>query len=422
VLTLTALAGLAFWGHAHNWQLTLTPPGGSDPPSKDGDSAVVKVLNSSRIEFPSLQAVKKAGIRDEPAKLQDLSHYVVANGMVDYEPALYARLTSRAAGIVWRVYKEIGSPIQRGEVLALLDAAEVGKIKADFLQSLTQFRLRSSALSRLKEADKQGAVSLRSLQEAEASVREARIKLFNDQQALLNLGLSIRIEEVENLDEKELVRHLRLLGLPEAIQRQLPTETITANLLPLTAPFDGLVVDRNAATGEVVQTTQPKTLFVVADVRHLHIDIDVNPEDMAWVHLGQPVEFRTDGSNIEAACKVTHISPEVDEKTRRVKVHAETQNPDGRLRPNAFGTGRILVTQRAGVVVPAEAVQADASGDIVFVCVSDTVFEARRVNPGLRQSNVVEVDGVRAGERVVTHGSYILKSELQKDRIAGGED
>ena len=53
---------------------------------------------------------------------------------------------------------------------------------------------------------------------------------------------------------------------------------------------------------------------------------------------------------------------------------------------------------------------------------SDTVFEARKVQAGLRQGNLVEVQGVRPGEEVVTRGSFVLKSELQKDRIAGGED
>jgi hypothetical protein len=56
------------------------------------------------------------------------------------------------------------------------------------------------------------------------------------------------------------------------------------------------------------------------------------------------------------------------------------------------------------------------------VRISDTVFEARRIRPGLRQDGFVEVEGMRAGEQVVTVGSFILKSELQKDRIAAGDD
>src|SRR5207249_1087249 len=120
--------------------------------------------------------------------------------------------------------------------------------------------------------------------------------------------------------------------------------------------------------------------------------------------------------------RVSHISPEVNERTRRVRVHAVVPNEDGRLRPNTFGSGRIVVGERPrAVVVPVEAVQSDGAGSLVFVRVSETGFEARPVRTGLRQENLVEVSGVREGEEAVTTGSFLLKSELQKDRIAGGD-
>jgi cobalt-zinc-cadmium efflux system membrane fusion protein len=106
-----------------------------------------------------------------------------------------------------------------------------------------------------------------------------------------------------------------------------------------------------------------------------------------------------------------------------VTVHAEVDNPDGRLRPNAFGTGRIILRERPdAVVVPSEAVQTDGSTSLVFVRVSDTGFEARPVEPGLREGDLVEVSGVRPGEEVVTTGSFALKSELLRERITGGDD
>jgi membrane fusion protein, heavy metal efflux system len=299
----------------------------------------------------------------------------------------------------------------------------VGKTKAEFLQGLALVKSRALTLARLQAIDQHGAIAQRHLQEAETALREARIRLFNEQQALLNLGLHLSIEELENMAEKQLVRHLRLLGLPESIQRGLDTDSLTANLLPLAAPFDGLVVDRSAAVGEVVQMTQPKTLFVVADVRVVHIDLDVNAEDMPGVRVGQAVSFRPDGSAFDSSGAVSHISPEVDEKTRRVRVHAETPNPDGRLRPNTFGTGRIVIGERPGVVVvPGEAVQDDGATNLVFIRVSDTAFEARKVQLGLREGNLVEVKGVQPGEEVVTGGSFVLKSELQKERITGGDE
>jgi cobalt-zinc-cadmium efflux system membrane fusion protein len=336
----------------------------------------------------------------------------------------------------------------------------VGRAKASFLQSLAQVRTWTLTVERMRETWGKGAVSERSLREAEASLREARIKLFNDQQALLNLGLPLHLKEVEPLSEEQQVRHLRLLGLPESVRKMLDAETATANLLPLTAPFDGVVVERNTAPGEIVEALLGKYLFVVADVGQLHIDLRVNPRDMTDVRLGQTVTFHLEGKDTPSAtAEVSHISPEVDAKTRRVYVHAEVTSSVGQLRPNTFGTGRILIRQRShALVVPSEAVQADSNPSplaalgatgmgmmasplgqgpllaasallpgsthpsLVFIRLSPTTFQVRQVRTGLRDGSVIEIDGVQPGEEVVTTGSFALKSELRKEQISGGDE
>ncbi len=475
LLTLSLLAGLALWGAHADWKVpeglrfwaqdAIAPAepteegikvvsDGTESPERSSDT-----LPQRRIEFPSDESVQKAGIRLAGVEVRPLipppglyggliglldsgpggvlltgsrlmpgqtplARYITAQAAVDYDPPRYAHLTPRASGIVWRVYKEIGDPVRAGDVLALLDSAEVGKAKAELILSLTQVRLRTEVLRRLRTAGGSGAVSERALLDAETAQREAQVRLFNDHQALLNLGLPIRLEDLEGLSDKELVRKLRLLALPEIVGKAADADGLTANLLPLTAPFDGKVIQRHAAVGEVVLASHPRPLFVVADVRQLHIDLSVRPEDMAAVRLGQTVVFRSDAHGDRVAiARVSHISPEVDEKTRRVTVHAEVPNPDGWLRPNTFGTGQIQVEEMPqALVVPAEAVQTEGSTPIVFVRRSDRSFEARPVQLGVREGNVIAVRGVRPGEEVVTTGSFALKSQLLKARIGGGED
>jgi cobalt-zinc-cadmium efflux system membrane fusion protein len=105
-------------------------------------------------------------------------------------------------------------------------------------------------------------------------------------------------------------------------------------------------VERNVALGEVVRTSQPQTLFVVADLHKLQLELNVKPEDISQVHVGRPVTFRPDDGGDGISGVVSHISPKVDSQTRQVRVHAEISDPDGRLRPNSFGTGHILVGER----------------------------------------------------------------------------
>jgi RND family efflux transporter MFP subunit len=239
----------------------------------------------------------------------------------------------------------------------------------------------------------------------------------------------VRLKDLEDLPEEQAGRQLRLLGLPEHVRGQVDPETLTANLLPLAAPFDGQVVTHpHAARGQVVGPTpgrDTEPLFVVADTRELHIDMEVHLEDIPQLRVGQEVAFAPANANGPSATgKIAHISPEVNEKTRNVQVHAEVENPDGRLRPRTFGTGKVLIRQESeAVVVPTEAVQSEGATSFVFVRVADDAFQVRPVVPGLRDASakVTEVRGVRPGEEVATVGSYVLKSELFKERIAGGD-
>jgi cobalt-zinc-cadmium efflux system membrane fusion protein len=99
----------------------------------------------------------------------------------------------------------------------------------------------------------------------------------------------------------------------------------------------------------------------------------------------------------------------------------EIPNPGGRLRPHTFGRGKVVIGQHSAVVVPDEAVQWDGHGHLVFVEESARVFQPRRVEVGIRAGGLTEVRGVRDGERVAAAGSHVLKSEMLKDRIAGGD-
>src|SRR5262249_22617354 len=138
------------------------------------------------------------------------------------------------------------------------------------------------------------------------------------------------------------------------------------------------------------------------------------------------VVFSADGMPHEARCRVGWISTEVDSKTRTVQVRAEVENPlldetseagEGQrlLRANVFGTGRIRVRHRPdAVAAPRTAVHAKGTRRLVFLPRADgRSFEPREVRTGISQGKFTEVlDGLSPGDRVVTTGSYMLKSEL----------
>src|SRR5689334_14204564 len=138
---------------------------------------------------------------------------VAANGEVSYDPTRVARLSSRLPGTVWQVDKQVGDPVREDEVLALVDAADVGKAKAEFLQAFAQLELRRKTYEGLSQAAATGAVPDRQVREAETTLSEARIRLRAAQQSLVNLGLPLNGDDLKGLSEDRLAARLQFLGL-----------------------------------------------------------------------------------------------------------------------------------------------------------------------------------------------------------------
>lgn len=384
-------------------------------------------LHLRRIQFASKEAAAKAGVEVEPVWLAPIIESVSAHGEVTYDQTRVARLSARVSGTVWRVTKQVGDRVQQGEILALVDAAEVGKAKAEFLQTLVQVDLKKQMLTNFRAAE--GAVPERTIQEAEAATQEAQIRLLTAQQALVNLGLPIQADDFTGLRSEEIVARVRFLGLPEAVAKPLDPKTTTANLLPLRAPLDGVVVSRAVVAGEVVDTA--KALFVVADVRSMWLTLNVRQEDTQKLTLGQPVQFHVDGRAEEVRGTIDWISSAVDEKTRTVRVRADLANAEELLRSNTFGTGRIILREeKSAVVVPNDAIQWDGDCHVVFVrdknydpqkADSLLVFHVRKVRPGARNDRYTEIAaGVLPNELVATKGSGVLRSELLKNHLGAG--
>src|SRR5262249_3738417 len=174
---------------------------------------------------------------------------------------------------------------------------EVGRAKAEFLQALAQAEARGQTLEQLRETYRKGGLSEARYREAAAAAREAQVRLVAAQQALLNLGLPVRAEDVRGLAPADLGRRVQFLGLPPEVVNLLDPRTPTANLIPVKAPLDGVVVARKVGAGEQVDPS--RTLFVVADTRRLWLTLNVRPQDARSLRPrdalrgtpGQPVRF-----------------------------------------------------------------------------------------------------------------------------------
>ena len=108
--------------------------------------------------------MEKAGVDIAVVEQQPVVEAVVANGEIVYDETHMAHLASRVAGTVWRVEKQVGDAVAKGDVLALIDAADVGRAKSELLQAIAQLRLKQANVERLQPLAADGAVPGKQLQ------------------------------------------------------------------------------------------------------------------------------------------------------------------------------------------------------------------------------------------------------------------
>lgn len=379
-----------------------------------------------RIQFASAEAVKKAGLDVALVDRQPLVEAVAANGQITYDQTRFASLSPRLSGTVWQVMKNVGDRVQSREVLALVDAAEVGRAKMELIQALAQEELTRKAVQRLESLTE--IVPGRQLLEAQAAWVQARARLLGVQQSLSNFGLPVNVEPLRRLSAEQQAERLRWLGVPEADVQQFSPDETTANLLPVRAPLDGIVVARQAVAGEVVDAS--RILFQLADTSRMWLTLSVSVEDVGRLALGQPVRFRADGGGGEVRGTIVWISTTADRDTRMVSVRAELPNPQGQLRNETFGAGQIVLRdEQEAVVVPNEAVHWEGCCQVVFVRdrgyfdkpASPKVFHVRTVRLGAGDEKFTEIiAGVLPGEVVAAQGSDVLRAELLKNSLGEG--
>ena len=184
-------------------------------------------------------------------------------------------------------------------------------------------------------------------------------------------------------------------------------------LYELKAALAGTVIDRQTTLGEYVSEQKPA--FVIADLSTVWVDFSVYRRDLTRVNIGDQVfiDPADGGPAIEA--KVSYLSPVGSSDTQSALARAIVPNPEQRLRPGLFTTGRLtLSAKQVAVAVKSSALQTIENRTVVFVRNGEK-FEIRDVEIGERDAEFVEITfGVLEGDVYAARNSFIVKAELAK--------
>jgi len=306
-----------------------------------------------------------------------------------------AHVTPRVPGVVIRVDKSLGDPVRAGERLALMQSRELAEAKAGYLSAVERLTLARANFERENGLWRAKVTSEQEYLEAKQALAEAEI------------------------DKRSNEQKLHALGFDDAYIDRLPRQPESElTIVPLLAPFQGVVVERHATLGERIG--EETAAFVIADLSSVWLNISIYPKDLGRVGIGQKVSVAL--PEAEAAIgEIRFVAPNVGEETRTARALAVLDNASRRLRPGSFVTARIAVDSKtARVRVPKTALQTHEGETVVFVA-TDEGFVPRPVRTGSSNGDFVEiVDGVQKGERYAQTGAFTLKAQMAKATFGDG--
>lgn len=381
-----------------------------------GGSRAQNSKNANAAAAPA--APQAVDVTSAPSIMRDLPRFVEATGSLAGDEQ--TDVAPQVGGRVVSVGVDLGSYVQRGQVIAQLDAGDA------------QLRLEQSRAA---------------LQQAESSVHQAEARI----------GISpgqrfepTRVAEVQaakaayDLAEKNLTRFEKLLEsgdvsrsgydqqkaqrdqLREQYQAQLTlanqsyAAVLTARAaaqaarvavsqaekgirdVTVLAPISGYVADRPADVGEYVSTSSK--VATIVRTNPLRVRIDIPEQAISTVRPGQSVSVSVSTYPDRAfAGRVARVSPNVSSTSRTLTVEAEVDNGENLLKPGQFATIRVLMPQTdPAILVPARAVRIDGTTARVFV-IQDGVARERLIATGQQEGDLIEVKGnIQAGELVAT--------------------
>lgn len=279
------------------------------------------------------------------------------------EPFVKNNISSAAAQRIEKIYVEVGSRVQKGQLLVQMESV-------NYSQARSQLENLKLDLSRIEALYKAGGVAAQQYDQMKTQVDVAE-------------------QSIKNLAENT----------------------------KLLSPISGVVTQRNFDNGDLA-TGMP--ILVVMQIQPVKILINISEEYFPQVKIGTPVQIKLDvyeGKIYQG--KVSLIYPTIDPSTRTFQAQVSIANANSEIRPGMFARATVNFGTKERVVVPDKAVikQTGTNDRYVYVLNGDIV-NYTKVQLGKKVGSIYEImSGVEAGQKVVVAGQSRL-SDLSKVKIA----
>ena len=318
----------------------------------------------------------------------DLVGDVRTTGTVDWDNDHTTQAITQVSGPIARIVADTGTRVKAGDPLLYVASGDMTSAVSTYRKAKNRFDLAKHQLDRNKDLFEHKALSARDYESAQADFNDASTDLQSSLQTLKVFGVlqaDITDAEQQNVPIK-----------PEMVMR---------------APLAGVVVQKMVLPGQFIQAGTTAA-FVISNTSTVWVQGHVYDKDLASVHVGDKVDERNASFPEPFHGVVSYIGDMLDPATRTTPVRIVTQNPNGLLKKDSVLDVVIHdKTTRDVLVVPTTAVLYDEQNfPFVYVQVDAGKFAQRLVKLGGQQGDDTQVvDGLKAGEPVVSQGSVFLQ-------------
>jgi len=368
-------------------------------------------------------------VRIQKVSQGEIEYRLTATG--DVLALMQVDLYSRVSGYLQSVPVQIGQRVNQGQIIAVVDQAEIThKVReAEAILAKTRAQMaelragaRPEELTQAEESSRQTKSRLENARINLERVRSLVSKGYVARQELDNAQLAYDLAEAQSVavtNQLSLVRQGARSEVLDAMEAQIKQgeATLAQQRLQLEntvvrAPFSGYISRRSVDPGALVSTSTPLGTLVHSDT--VKVFVNILEKDLSLIKVGAPISVRTDAYPDKVfRGEVVRINSAFEMPSRTLVAEAHIPNPGGALKPGMFARVEVLLAKKSAVLrVPTDALLEEEGGkDRYLYVVNGDKAVRRSVTTGLSQDSVTEVvSGLREGETIVTVGQQRLRN------------
>ena len=391
LILITVLVSLAIWLSSKKTESEGRGYDEGNAEYSDEDSSEEGHAEEGEIQLTSQQMVEQ-GLKVAVASTGLVEKLTTLPGKLVVNTDQQAHISPNFSGHVEQINVALGQSVQKGQTLAVLILPELIDQQANLRMAQANLDLARKDYQREQQLWSQGISAKQDYQRAENAYRQAQITVQSSQARLNALGAS------GNNNGRFLIK----------------------------APISGVISKKDIVVGENVQLADQ--LFVIENLKDLWLEFNLPNTSNIHLQAGQILNFKTNGSDQNYQAKVQTLNPQADLQTGRLQVRAKVTTQADVLRPNVLVNVFVTDAQaKTALRVQKKALQQVEGKPVVFVIESEEKglvhLKAQPIEVGVSSQDgqwLEVISGLTEGQKYIADGSFLLKSELEKDEAGHG--